>query len=159
MKKTVQRLRERTGRERRAAARAALLIWTIQAGLALLPFRHVLRVVHRAARPAGPPGKLAADPSQFDRELAVWSVEAAGRRLLSRNPCLPKALAVLVLFRRAGAEAQLRLGVAREGDAPVRAHAWVESEGEVVIGGDVPLDEYTPLPVFDVSPSGTRGAP
>jgi hypothetical protein len=156
MKKAVQRLRERTPRERAAVARAALLIWTIQAGLAVLPFRRVLRAVDRFARPPATPPGPNADSSQFDRDLAVWSVEAAGRRLLSRNPCLPKALAVLVLFRRHGMEAELRLGVAREGDAPVRAHAWIESEGEVVIGGDVPLDEYTPLPVLPGSPRERR---
>jgi hypothetical protein len=89
--------------------------------------------------------------------MAVWSVEAAGRRLLSRNPCLPKALAVLVLFRRAGVDAELRLGVAREDGRSVRAHAWVESEGEVVIGGDVPLADYTPLPTLERGSPDARG--
>ena len=156
MKKTLARLRERTPRERRAVARAACLIWTIQIALAVLPFRHVLRAVGRLARPAGSGSGPSAGSSQFDRDLAVWSVEAAGRRLLSRNPCLPKALAVLTLFRRAGIDAELRLGVAREGEDPMRAHAWVESEGKVVIGGDVPLEEYTPLPALDRIASGRR---
>jgi hypothetical protein len=154
MKKALERLRERTPRERRALARAAFLIWTIQIGLALLPFRHVLRAVGRLAKPAGSGPGSGAGSSQFDKDLAVWSVEAASRRLLSRNPCLPKALAVLTLFRRAGIDAELRIGVAREGDDPMRAHAWVESEGEVVIGGDVPIEEYTPLPALGRIASG-----
>jgi hypothetical protein len=39
--------------------------------------------------------------------------------------------------------------VARDADGPVQAHAWVESEGQVVIGGDVPLEKYTRLPGLD----------
>lgn len=149
MRKTLKRFRDRTPEERRAVARAGLLIATIQTALAMLPFRQVMRGVYRMARPRSVPGANAGESAQFDRELAVWAVEAAGRRLLSRNPCLPKALAVLILFRRAGEPAELRLGVARDADGPVRAHAWVESGGSVVIGGDVPVENYTQLPRLD----------
>lgn len=149
MKRAVKRLRERTRQERGAVARAGVLIWTLQAGLALFPFRQVLRVVERIARAPEPSRSGGAEPSQFDRDLAVWAVEASGRRLLSRNPCLPKALAVLILFRRGGADAELHVGVAREGDGPMEAHAWVESGGEIVIGGDVAIESYTRLPGLD----------
>jgi hypothetical protein len=146
MRTTLKRVRERTPAERWAALRASLLIAWLQTCLAVLPFRTVMRMVHRIAGPAGSAAPGAARPSHFDKDLAVWAVEAAGRRLLSKNPCLPKALAGLILLRRAGADAELHLGVARGGDSPVRAHAWVVSDGSVVIGGDVPLDDYTPLP-------------
>ena len=152
MKTTLRRYRERTPAERRAVLRAGLLIGAIQTGLAVLPFRTVLRIVYRVARPSGPAGAGSGDSPQFDRDLAVWAVEAAGRRLLSRNPCLPMALAVLILFRRGGEEAELHLGVARESgraDRPVHAHAWVVSGGCTVMGGDVPLEDYTPLPGLD----------
>ena len=149
MRKTLKRFRDRSPEERRAVARAGLLIATIQTALAVLPFRQVMRGVYRIARQPSDPGPNPMESAQFDRELAVWAVEAAGRRLLSRNPCLPKALAVLILFRRAGEQAELRLGVARDEDGPVRAHAWVESGGRVVIGGDVPIERYTQLPRLD----------
>lgn len=149
MGKTLKRYRDRTPEERRAVTRAGLLIAGLQAALAALPFRHVMRGVYRVAGPGSPPGSDSAESSQFDRDLAVWAVEAAGRRLLSRNPCLPKALAVLILFRRGGQDAELHLGVARETYGSVEAHAWVESGGQVVIGGDVPIETYTRLPGLD----------
>lgn len=145
MMKTFNRYRDLTPEKRRAVARASLLITAIQAGLAVLPFRHLLKVVYRLAKPRTARGSRLARASQFDMDLAVWAVEAAGRRLLSRNPCLPKALAVLILFRRAGEDAELHVGVARETEGPFRAHAWIESGGRVVIGGDVPIDSYTRL--------------
>jgi len=156
MRKTLKRYRDRTPDERRAVTRAGLLIAALQAALAALPFRHVMRGVYRVAGPGSPPGSDSVEPSQFDRDLAVWAVEAAGRRLLSRNPCLPKALAVLILFRRGGEPAELRLGVNREADGPVQAHAWVESKGQVVIGGDVPIETYTRLPDLDQKFPGLR---
>lgn len=136
--------------------RAGLLIVALQAALKVLPFQRVLEGVYRVARPRPSEGYLSGEYSQFDRDLAVWAVEAAGRRLLSRNPCLPRALAVLILFRRGGEVAELHLGVARDGDGPVEAHAWVESEGQVVIGGDVPLETYTRLPGLDQRFPGLR---
>jgi hypothetical protein len=149
MRTTLKRYRDRTPAERVAAFRAGLLIAILQIGLAVLPFRRVMRFAYRMGTPRSGPAGSAASSSQFDRDLAVWAVEAAGRRLLSRNPCLPKALAVLILFRRAGVDAELLVGVARDADGPVQAHAWVESEGQVVIGGDVPLEKYTRLPGLD----------
>jgi len=149
MRKTLKRFRDRAPEERRAVTRAGLLIAAIQTALTVLPFRQVMRGVYRLARPRSAPESTATESAQFNRELAVWAVEAAGRRLLSRNPCLPKALAVLILFRRAGEDAELHLGVARDADGPVRAHAWIESRGIVVIGGDVPIESYTQLPRLD----------
>ncbi len=156
MRKTLKRYRDRTPEERRAVTRAGLLIAALQMALAVLPFRRVMGGVYRVARPPSPLGPGPGEPSQFDRDLAVWAVEASGRRLLSRNPCLPKALAVLILFRRGGEPAELRLGVARENDGPVQAHAWVESGGQVVIGGDVPIETYTRLPGLDQKFPGLR---
>lgn len=156
MKKTLKRYRDRTPEERRAVTRAGLLIVALQAVLKVLPFQRVLDGVSRVARSNASERSGHDRHSHFDRDLAVWAVEAAGRRLLSRNPCLPKALAVLILFRRAGEPAELRLGVTREADGPVEAHAWVESEGRVVIGGDVPLENYARLPDLDQKIPGHR---
>jgi hypothetical protein len=49
-----------------------------------------------------------------------------------------------VLLARHGHPALVRIGVVRGEGGGVQAHAWVESEGAVVIGG-AELDRYTPL--------------
>lgn len=156
MRKALKRYRDRTPEERRAVTRAGLLIVALQAALKVLPFQKVMDGVNWVSRLHPSEGSGHVVHSQFDRDLAVWAVEAAGRRLLSRNPCLPRALAVLILFRRGGEPAELRLGVAREADGLVEAHAWIESAGQVVIGGDVPLETYTRLPDLDRRFPGPR---
>lgn len=67
------------------------------------------------------------------RQLA-WAVTAAGRFLPGGRGCLPQALATETLLRRHGFPAQLKIGVARAGQNDFQAHAWVESEGEVLVG-------------------------
>jgi hypothetical protein len=73
----------------------------------------------------------------------VWAVETAARHGFPSATCLTQALAVQVLLARRGYPAILHVGVARH-DKELKAHAWVESEGEVVIGG-FELERYTPL--------------
>ena len=46
--------------------------------------------------------------------------------------------------------AGVRIGVARERGARLESHAWVESEGRVVVG-DAHLDRYVPIATW-----GTR---
>lgn len=72
-----------------------------------------------------------------------WAVATAARRIPAAT-CLTQALAAQYLLRRRGLEADLRIGVARAAGEPLEAHAWVESRGQVVVGGVA--RPYTPLP-------------
>ena len=65
---------------------------------------------------------------------AVWTI--AGRH--RNSACLPRAVAITALARRAGIPADLVIGVRREGTG-LDAHAWVESNG-------------TPVPPQNVEP-------
>jgi hypothetical protein len=78
-------------------------------------------------------------------ERIAWAVRVA-RRYVPAATCLSQALAVRTLFRRQGYPAQLRIGVTKGERGQLEAHAWVESEGKIVIGGSQDLARYTPLP-------------
>ena len=62
--------------------------------------------------------------------------------------CLTEALTAQCLLRRRGADAALRIGVARATDAgaPLTAHAWLEQAGRIIMGGET-ADGYEPLPL------------
>lgn len=68
-------------------------------------------------------------------------------RLIPGASCLTQALAAEVLMKRRGYACTLRIGVARDGGGPLRAHAWLESKGVAVVGGG--LSDYTLLPTFE----------
>ena len=58
--------------------------------------------------------------------------------------CLPQALAAQVLLERCGYPARLRVGVVKGGEGQLEAHAWVESQGRIIVGG-AEVERYIPL--------------
>lgn len=58
-----------------------------------------------------------------------------GARVFPRTTCLARALAAGAMFARRGQPSIVTIGVARPGERLLRAHAWLEYDGLVVIGG------------------------
>jgi|SRR5208282_3438378 len=81
-------------------------------------------------------------PVRADR--IVWAVETASRAIPGMKNCLVQAVAAEAMLIQAGYPCELRIGAAKKAPDELIAHAWVESEGRVVIG-DFELDRYTPL--------------
>ena len=98
-----------------------------------MPFRP-----RRTLRPFRSLGRL---PGSVSLEDIGTAVTAAGRHVPG-STCLTEALVGEILLSRRGFPSRLRLGVAREA-GELRAHAWVESEGRIVVGGHG--GAYTPL--------------
>ncbi len=74
----------------------------------------------------------------------VWAVEAAGRAIPGMKNCLVQAVAAEAMLVRTGHPCELRIGAAKNGPGELIAHAWLESEGRVLIG-EFELDRYTPF--------------
>jgi hypothetical protein len=116
----IRRLLRLEARERRLLAQAAFWLVAFRLGLLLLPFL----VVRRVASPAvGSPSAAGSAPERMS-----WAVAAVANRLPGTT-CLPRALALNAMLRRAGFAAELQIGVARDDAAPLRAHAWVTCNG------------------------------
>jgi len=75
----------------------------------------------------------------------AWAVTAVARRLPGCNTCLVKALATDVMLRRRGLSSTLHLGVRPPGLGTLDAHAWIDSDGAVVMGALEDLGSYTVL--------------
>lgn len=66
---------------------------------------------------------------------AAWAADAMGRRLLPERPCLTQALVLqYLLLRRGDDSAELHIGVTKSNEE-LQAHAWMERNGRVLIGG------------------------
>ena len=75
---------------------------------------------------------------------AAWAVWLASRYVPRAN-CLTRALTARILLRASGVVHQFRIGVAKAPD--FKAHAWIEYEGEAIIGGEESGD-YVPILTF-----------
>jgi len=116
--------------ERRLLMAAGVAVPVLRLGLWLLPFG-VFRplVIRGAARRPGP----GLDGKAVDQ--VAWAVSVVARRIPGAT-CLTQALAARVLLAGMGERSELRIGVLRECGGGIRAHAWLEHDGRVVIGGD-----------------------
>jgi hypothetical protein len=134
-------------RDKRALTSAAALVALTRAALWVLPFRTVLATADRLA------GNSRARPlDDLERNRMIRAVETAARALLPEGPCLSQAIVVDLLLRRRGYPSQLKVGVAHGPKGELRAHAWVEADGEVVIGGAESRTDFRPFPHLRQAP-------
>jgi hypothetical protein len=123
--------------ERWLLIKAALSLGSIKLGMKLLPFRTVRSLTESLSRPTD--WLPASD--RFSAERIAWAVELVGRYVPST--CLSRALSAHILLARRGYPVLLHFGAVKEGDRFL-AHAWLESEGRIIVGGYT-LEPYTPL--------------
>ena len=103
-------------------------VWIASTILRLLPFAVVQKLLARRV----------ADPGRIHRrrpmECLVWAIAVAGRHVPGTT-CLSLALAGRMMLNRYGYPAHIHIGVAKDHSGSFGAHAWLESEGTIVIGG------------------------
>lgn len=136
-----------TSDQKRMLFEAVALVGVVRGALYALPFRRVLRAVEKRAEACA--SGRAVDEEEVQRVL--WAVGAAGRRLLPKRPCLTQALAARFMLARRGCHVQLIIGVAKEQEGPLKAHAWLERDGTVILGGVDSPTRYQAFPAISLS--------
>ena len=93
-------------------------------------------------------GNRGGSSPSISRDQITWAM-AHAQRIVPRATCLPQALAAESLLTRYGLPADLQIGVMKTPEGKLLAHAWVESEGRIVVGA-LPggLGAYTRLPTI-----------
>lgn len=135
--------------ERALAWRLALLLPLIDISLRLMGFQRSWRWLAHFAPASAPMVAELEDISAASR--VAYIARAVGARSPWRTSCLRQALALWLLLRRRGLDAQLKIGVIRR-QAPFMAHAWVELGG-VALDPEVPTGSvFPPL----AAPRGNR---
>lgn len=126
------------GEKRTLAAQAAILLCCLRVLLAVLRLKQLQGFAASYAR-----GLTWMHKTKCDAEAIVWAVSVVARRL--HFTCLVNAIAAQSLLAAYGFQSQLHIGVTcRQG--AFAAHAWVERDNEIVIGGPAAsVAEYTPL--------------
>jgi hypothetical protein len=123
--------------EQRLLIRAWILLGLIRLGLELFPFSTLRKLLNRLKSIMGVFEK------EFSEQQLVWSV-AVVSRYIPKATCLAQALAAQLLLQQAGRQACLHIGVEEAEEGGIKAHAWVESQGRILIGG-FDLNSYTHL--------------
>ena len=132
---TARSVRALAGHERGAAIRAFAWLTAARVALRIAPYAALCRWVARVPRRTG-----ARSLSAHECGGAVLRAGRLGRGAT----CLARALAADCLLRREGRQSTLSLGVRRDAQGELHAHAWVTSAGVPVAGGEEAA-QYIPL--------------
>lgn len=126
-----------------------VLLGMVRFGLWLLPFRILQRVLERLS--CNPNLTPAASIRASVVNKIVWAIDISSRWMPGEVKCLARALTAEVLIRRRGYSPDLRIGVAKDENNHLEAHAWLELQGYVVIGLLPDLQRFVPMPSLDVT--------
>jgi hypothetical protein len=118
---------------------ALCVVPLVRVALWVVPFRLVHRAIGAATRRLQHAKAASRTP-----ERITWAVASVAARV-PRASCLTQALAATLLLARHGHAATLRLGVAKNDDGTLRAHAWLESGGHAILGEPAP-GAFVPFP-------------
>ena len=119
-----RRWRQLSGMERGLLIRALARVVQARLVLSVLPFRVVRGMIQPPVQAVRPTESVV----QF-----VWAVRAAAR-FVPKASCLTQALALKSMLAKAGYDSTLRIGVNPALSGRFSAHAWIERNGEVLIG-------------------------
>ncbi len=124
--------------DRRLLVRSGVALGLARLALWLLPLRTARRFLARVSRPHA--------TSISTAERIGWAVSVTSR-LVPQATCLPQALAAEALLTQDRHPVVLRIGVVKTDKGRIEGHAWVESEGRIIVGDlDRRHAAYTPLP-------------
>lgn len=139
----LEKLRQHSWRERGLLLYAGVLTVVVRAGLSVFSLKQVAQSLCAAAMRL--PRRRALTPTY--RSQAAWAARTAGRWVLPDGPCLTQALVLqYLLLRRGEASTRLHIGVAKGSEGDLQAHAWVEKDGRVLVGGAGSPNSYEPFP-------------
>jgi Transglutaminase-like superfamily len=99
------------------------LLWLFRLVLWVLPYERVKSILEKQSFQTSPNYKF--------REI-IRVVNRAGLLVLGAT-CLSRALTAKALLAQSGYQTELCMGIARQVNGKVKAHAWLEKDGEVVM--------------------------
>jgi len=112
--------------------------------LILCPFRYV--AARLSAGMAESPAGEAKDPDYVRR--VVWTIGIVSKNTPWESKCLVQAIVGKMLLRRRHIHNILFLGVAKDTEHKMIAHAWLQTGDSIVIGGHE-KNKFTTVAVFE----------
>ncbi|MBD2513107.1 lasso peptide biosynthesis B2 protein [Nostoc muscorum FACHB-395] len=120
-----------------------IVLTLVRLGLWLLSFKTLYQLLLRLSN-AKPKYQ---EKHHISIETIIWAVEVSSHYMLGVK-CLARALTCQVFMSRHGYTSNLCIGVAKGQEGELKAHAWLENQGQVVIGDVADLPNFSQLASF-----------
>lgn len=119
--------------DQRLVLEAAIWLVSIACGLRILPYPALRNLLDRLAHPRRTSGVPLGDHASVAARVS-WAITAAARVPFLRT-CLVQAMSAEVMLRRRSVDARFQVGAKRpQAGEPLEAHAWIELDGQTVVG-------------------------
>lgn len=123
--------------ERTLRGQAVAALWFFRLALWMIPLPRIKKFLDKIS-PCAHTLKPPVSPQQIGGAIASSS------RFVPHATCLVQALAAQWILRRQNLVSHLHVGIIKQEDGQLAAHAWVECDGIIVVGGGG-LERYTPI--------------
>lgn len=126
--------------EKKLISQSLFLVITIRLSLWIFPFRWLNNWLSKLGSP-----NIGSQPTD---QIVIGNVTRSVRscsRYVPRASCLTQALATQTILRLKGLDSQLKFGVDKDENEKLVAHAWVESDGKIIIGKSADIHRYSLL--------------
>lgn len=139
MKKLLGLLRNsRTSHGKKLFIQTYIVMSLVRLGLLSLPFSRLQSLISQSPKLTW----LALTPTQVTINRIALAVYRSSRYQPGKPMCLARALTAAVLMNIYGLPHKIKIGVAKGENGQIKAHAWVKSEGKVVVGNVPELSRY-----------------
>jgi hypothetical protein len=119
-----------TAQQRWLLCKAVAFLAVVRLSLFALPYPVVRALLDRISQRSP-----SLERNRAPAEQLAWATTVSGRIVPGGSHCLSQALALRAFLIRRGYPARICYGVRETEGAPFMAHAWVEHDGAVLIGG------------------------
>lgn len=126
--------------EKSLVLRAFLYVAAIRVMLWVMPTRSIQRLVD--SNSLSSPQSAAVNSERV--QTIVGYVKTVSR-YVPRASCLTQALAALLLLRESGQTVEMKIGVAKDDRSGLIAHAWLEKDGQIILGAVPDQRRYVTL--------------
>ena len=129
---------------------AVVWLGLARAAILALPFRWLARHLgqHMLESPQGGNDDNDDNPTSHPQLMRVsWAVQGMSRYTPWESACLAQAVAAKAMLRRRGITSTLYLGLTKDAQAALVAHAWLRS-GSVILTGGQDSSRYTVVATF-----------
>ncbi len=132
--------------DRRLLARTLVLVIAVRLGLTLLSYRTLRRLIPKLFPRVTSGNENVVSPTRMGR--LMWAVRSTARFVPAAS-CLTQAITAQILLAHHGEKTCLRIGVTKDEKGEFKAHAWIESQDRIIIGGASSAQVYTPIAAFE----------
>jgi len=112
---------------------ALLLTGVVRFAILFIPFNKIVKIFGRYSKESP---EIVSGKEKDIAQKIVWAVLAVSKHTPWESRCLVRALTMQIMLNARNVSSTLYLGIAKDKEKKLIAHAWLRSGTNIITGGD-----------------------